>query len=90
MFNPSTIKEKPLCEMCGIEKVLVLYGWRLVCGRCAIKLDEINNKFLQKLDELRDKFISTELKKEDDKEMSSLQWSILHNGSHRRLCAFMQ
>lgn len=57
------IKERPNCQVCNNEPALIMYGTRLVCGRCAVKLDEANQTFQEKFNRLKDEFIMQELNK---------------------------
>ena len=65
MINPIGLQERPKCEMPNCENQgLVMYGNKLVCGHCAVKLDELNQKFKEKFNKLKDKFLYEELKKQ--------------------------
>lgn len=66
MINPIGLKERPLCEMCKQHPGLVFYQNKLICGRCAVKMDELNQKFKEKFNKLKDKFILQELNKQEE------------------------
>jgi len=68
MINVIGLKERPPCEMCYKNQGLVVYGNKLICGHCAVKMDKLNQKFKEKFVKLKDKFLYEELIK-DDKEM---------------------
>jgi hypothetical protein len=59
------IKERPNCQVCNNEPALIMYGTKLVCGHCAVKLDKVNQEFQEKFNRLKDDFIMGELKKYD-------------------------
>lgn len=64
MINPIGLTERPPCEMCKKNQGLVMYGNKLVCGYCAVKLDELNQRFKEKFVKLKDRFLLQELNKE--------------------------
>ena len=65
MINPIGLTERPPCEMCKEHPGLVFYQNKLICGICACKMDKLNQKFKEKFNKLRDKFILQELNKDD-------------------------